>query len=275
MGFGGRARLALNPYHAYMKATERKMFQSARLRAVICVSKMVKQEIRDRFGVADDKLHVIYNGVDTGRFNLELASLYRSRVRAELRWPESDVVLLLVGSGFERKGVGVTIEALRELPSHVRLLVVGKDKRLEHYRAFAQRLGLGSRVEFTGGQKDVLPYYGAADIFVMPSVYEPFGNVVLEAFASGLPVVTSTKCGAGELIEDNREGSVVDALDVRGLAAALLALTDTARRQAAGKAARRKAEGCTWNSMAASFNDLYQKLLAPVAQSTSPQPAQR
>jgi UDP-glucose:(heptosyl)LPS alpha-1,3-glucosyltransferase len=266
-GIAGRVRLALNPYHAYMKAAERKMFQSAKLRAAICVSQMVKAEIRTHFDVPEHKLHVIYNGVDTAKFNPQLASLHRAPVRAALGWPEQDVVLLLVGSGFERKGVGVTIEALRELPAHVRLLVVGKDKLMERYRALARRLGLGSRVEFTGGQKDVLPYYGAADIFVMPSVYEPFGNVILEAFASGLPVVTSTKCGGGELIENGREGYVVDALDVRGIAAALSALTDPARRQAAGAAARRRAESCTWKAMAGSFNDLYTNLLAPRAQS--------
>jgi UDP-glucose:(heptosyl)LPS alpha-1,3-glucosyltransferase len=266
-GVAGRARLALNPYHAYMKATERKMFQSAKLRAVICVSQMVKAEVRAHFDVPEHKLHVIYNGVDTAKFNPQLASLHRTKLRAALGWPEQDVVLLLVGSGFERKGVGVTIEALRELPEHARLLVVGKDKHMERYRALARRLGLGSRVEFAGGQKDVLPYYGAADIFVMPSVYEPFGNVILEAFASGLPVVTSTKCGGGELIEGGREGYVVDALDVRGIAAALSALVDPARRHAAGVAARRRAESCTWQAMAEGFNDLYMKLLAPRAQS--------
>jgi UDP-glucose:(heptosyl)LPS alpha-1,3-glucosyltransferase len=264
MGALARVRVALNPYHAYMKAAEREMFLSSKLRAVICISNMVKREIIEHFSVAENKLHVIYNGVDVEKFHPRLAGEYRAAQRRALGWADGDLLLLLVGSGFERKGVGLVLAALQQLPPHVKLLVVGKDKRLEYYRRFATKLGLNERVHFAGGQNDVLPYYGTADVFVMPTLYEPFGNVILEALASGLPVVTSTKCGGGELVENGREGYVVDALDLTALVAAITALCEPTHRQAAAKAARSRAEAYTWQAMAEQFNALYSKLLAPV-----------
>jgi UDP-glucose:(heptosyl)LPS alpha-1,3-glucosyltransferase len=143
------------------------------------------------------------------------------------------------------------------------LIVVGKDKKLGRYRALAARLGLDSRVHFSGAQKDVLPYYGAADIFVLPALYEPFPNVVLEALASGLPVITSTKCGARELIENGREGYVIDALDVNALVSAVTSFADPGHMRAATHAARQRAEGFSWNAMAEQFHELYRDLLAP------------
>lgn len=263
MGALERARIALNPYHAYMKAAEREMFLSPRLRAVICISNMVRQDIIEHFGIAESMLHVIYNGVDTEKFHPRLAAEYRAAQRRALGWSDSDLVLLLVGSGFERKGVGLLLAALRQLPPHIRLLVVGKDKQEKHYRRLATKLGLDQRAHFAGGQNDVLPYYGAADVFVMPTLYEPFGNVILEALASGLPVVTSTKCGGGELIDNGREGYVVDALDLTALVAAIGALCESTHRHAAAKAARSRAEAYTWQAMAEQFSALYAKLLAP------------
>jgi UDP-glucose:(heptosyl)LPS alpha-1,3-glucosyltransferase len=263
LGIAGRARLMLNPYHAYVKAAERAMFLSPRLRAVICNSHMVEQEIQEHFGVDESRLHVIHNGVDTEKFHPDLGKEHRAAGRARLGWTDDDLVLLLVGSGFERKGVGVVLEALRNLSANVKLIVVGKDKRLGRYRAQVKQLGLDSRVHFSGAQKDVLPYYGAADIFVLPALYEPFPNVVLEALASGLPVITSTKCGARELIENGHEGYVIDALDVSALSSAVTSLADPGHLRAAKHAARQRAGGFSWNAMAKRFHELYRDLLAP------------
>jgi UDP-glucose:(heptosyl)LPS alpha-1,3-glucosyltransferase len=259
----GRIRLALNPYHAYITATERTLFGSPQLRAVICISEMVKREIREHFAVAEDKLHVLYNGVDTDRFHPEPAAARRAAARAALGYADDDLVLLLLGSGFERKGVALMIEALGKLPGHVRLLVVGRDKNLQRYQRLAVRRGVAARVQFTGGRDDVLPYYGAADVFTLPTLYEPFGNVILEALACGLPVVTSSKCGGGELIEPGREGYVVDALDVDAMVAAVTALAEPGHRAAAAQAARRRAESYTLERMAAEFKGLYRHLLTP------------
>jgi UDP-glucose:(heptosyl)LPS alpha-1,3-glucosyltransferase len=110
-----RLSVRLNPWHRYTLAMERKLFASPWLQAVICNSRMVRDEIRQRFGVPDEKLHVIYNAVDSEAFHPGL-SAYRAVVREKLGIPGEALVYLLVGSGFERKGVATAIEALAMLP---------------------------------------------------------------------------------------------------------------------------------------------------------------
>ena len=113
------------------------MFGSVRLKAVICNSKMVKDEIRNYFGVAEEKLHVIYSGVDTRVFHPDLKR-HRAAVRAQYVVPENAALFLFVGSGFARKGVSTLLEAMARLSAGTYLLVVGHDKNLEKYRARAQ-----------------------------------------------------------------------------------------------------------------------------------------
>jgi UDP-glucose:(heptosyl)LPS alpha-1,3-glucosyltransferase len=108
----------------------------------------------------------------------------------------------------------------------------------------ARRLGLEGRVTFLGGMQDVADLYAAADVFVLPTLYDPFSNACLEAMAAGLPVITSRANGASELIEEGVEGFVLDdPTDAGAIAKAILAVGDGAARQAMGAAARRKAEG--------------------------------
>lgn len=227
LGLWGRLRLSLNPYHHYVRRAESRLFSSPRLMAVICNSRMVKEEIRNHFSVPEEKLHVIYSGVDLETFNPSLARTYRTETRIRLHLPEDELVFLFVGSGYERKGLGQVLRALAILNTG-HLLVVGKDKREHHFRNLAAGLGIAHRVRFLGPQKDVRPYYGASDVFVLPTLYDPFPNVALEAFASGLPVITSSKCGAAEFIREEWNGYVRDALDTEGLACAMKRTLDPA-----------------------------------------------
>jgi UDP-glucose:(heptosyl)LPS alpha-1,3-glucosyltransferase len=116
-------------------------------------------------------------------------------------------------------------------------------------------------VRFVGGQPDVTPFYGAADAFVMPTLYDPFPNAVLEAMAAGLPVVTSLKCGAAEQIENGRNGYVCDALDIDAVADAMRALLEPQRRCAMAVAARSAAEPLTLAAMSGELLRLYRSLL--------------
>ena len=259
LGAVGRLALALNPYHRYVLAAERGLFKSPRLRAVICNSRMVKEEIRRHFGVAEDKLHVIYSGVDTAAFHPELRTRHRLAVRERHGIPMDAPVFLHVGSGFERKGIARLLAALARLPEVAHALIVGKDKHLVRYQRLADHLGLARRVHFTGGLTDVKPCYGAADVFCLPTLYDPFPNAALEAMASGLPVVTSTRCGAAELIEPGCNGFVCDALDVTALAEAMRRAAE--RSSEMGVAARRTVEPLTLAAMAARLVGLYQQLL--------------
>jgi UDP-glucose:(heptosyl)LPS alpha-1,3-glucosyltransferase len=171
------------------------------------------------------------------------------------------MLFLFVGAGFERKGLRQTIEALARLPETAFLLIVGKDRHAPRFVHHAHRLGLSFRARFVGGQPDVTPFYGAADAFVMPTLYDPFPNAVLEAMAAGLPVVTSLKCGAAEQIDSGRNGYVCDALDIDAAADAMGALLDPQRRTPMAAAARRTAEPLTLEAMSAELLKLYSSLI--------------
>ena len=262
MGLLGRIGIALNPYHHYVMAAERSLFDSPRLKAVICNSRMVKDEIRRYFGTPENKLHVIYSGVDTAAFHPGLKTLHRESVRAQYMIPIEAPLFLFVGSGFERKGVGTLLAAFARLPGAPYLMVVGKDKHQDQFQRMAIRMKIQDRIRFTGGQADTKPYYGAADAFVLPTRYDPFPNAALEAFASGLPVITSTKSGAAELIENGKNGYVCDALDERCLAHAMAAALGPgqAERQAA---ARATVEALDIRATTPQLLQLYLELAAP------------
>ena len=256
----GRLVTALIPYHCYVKAAEKQLFQNPRLKAVICNSRMVRDEIRHYFGVAEHKLHVIYSGVDTDVYHPDLRR-YRAEICRRHGLPENATLFLFVGSGFERKGVSVLLRALAALPEHACLLVVGRDKRLAKYQKQATTLGLGHRVVFAGSQTDVRPYYGAADALVLPTLYDPFPNVALEAMACGLAVVTSSKSGAAELIRPGENGFVVDSQNIDGLAESLRSLLDGGRAVTMGHAARATVESMRLDRMSQELVKLYQGLI--------------
>lgn len=255
-----QATVAFNPYHYYVKKMERAVFESTRLRAVICNSEMVRQEALTYFKVAPAKLHVIYSGVDAGAFHPDLTR-HRQEIRARFGIAADATLFLFVGSGFERKGLRSLLTALAQLPADACLLVVGDDKHLDRYRRHADRLGLARRVVFAGAQADVKPFYGAADVFVLPTLYDPFPNAVLEAMAVGLPIVTSTKCGAAELLGNDDFGFAHDALDVAAIAQSMKRLQAPAYRAPRGAAARRVAERFSPAKMRTEIARLYQRLL--------------
>ena len=256
----GRLKLKLNPYHHYICRAEARMFADPALKAVICNSRMVADEIQQYFGLPADKLAVIYNGVDTQAFHPGLAS-QRDAVRAHWRIPAQAPLLVYVGSGFERKGVAAALAAIAPLAG-VHLLVVGHDKHAARYQAQARALGVAERVIFTGAQKDVKSFYAAADALILPTLYDPFPNVCVEALACGLPLFTSTGCGAAEWIRPGENGWVRDALDVAGFTADIASwLQARADWPALRACARATAEPYTLEAMAEELLALYRRLL--------------
>jgi UDP-glucose:(heptosyl)LPS alpha-1,3-glucosyltransferase len=261
---GGLAHLAtaLSPWHRYTLAAETAMFRHPNLRAVICNSRMVRDDIAGRFGVAADKLHVIYNGVDRDHFHPGLRALQRRELRQALGIAVARPTILFVGSGFERKGIPTLLRALGNMRQRdALLLVVGRDRRQRDMAALAERLGVAERVRFVGGQQDVRPYYGAADCFALPTLYDPMPNAVLEALACGLPAITSTTSGAAELIQPGRNGQICGAGDVAALAGHLDDLLAAPLDPGAVSAT---VADFAIDAMAAHLTDLYARL-APAA----------
>lgn len=259
---GSAAALATraSPHHRYVLRAERALFTSPRLRAVICNSQMVQREIATRFGTPAERLVLIRNAVDAEAFHPGLRAEQRDAVRQQLAIPREARLVLHVGSGFERKGVAALLDAVAAARSQPWLLVVGRDKRATGYVARAKRLGIEARVRFVGSVSDVRPYYACADIFALATLYDPQPNAVLEAMACGLPVVTTPKCGAAELLTEGVSGHVRDALDIPGLADALDRL-DPATAIAAGLHAREAVAPHTPVAMAREYLELYGRLL--------------
>jgi UDP-glucose:(heptosyl)LPS alpha-1,3-glucosyltransferase len=255
-----RLRVALSPWHRYMLAMERKLFASPWLRAVLCNSKMVRDDIKARFGLPDERLPVLYNAVDANAYSPALRE-HRERIRKRYKIADDAVVFLLVGSGYGRKGVPAAIAALAELPAATHLLIVGEDRRLGTYKRLAREQDVRERVTFAGYQADVAPYYGAADAFVLPTIYDSFPDAAMEALASGLPVVTSTRSGAAELVAEHDAGFVCDARDTAALAAHLRTLLDPAVRERLGVNARNAVLPLSPAAMTLKLVLLYKELL--------------
>jgi UDP-glucose:(heptosyl)LPS alpha-1,3-glucosyltransferase len=150
---------------------------------------------------------------------------------------------------------------MRDVPSPSHLIVVGRESRIDAYVQRAARAGVADRVTFAGPQKDPKPYYGAADAFVLPTLYDPLPNAAMEAMACGMPVITSTKSGAAELVRGADAGFVCASRDAATLAAHMRALLDGALRARLGANARSAVLPFTPPAMTLQLVLLYKALL--------------
>ena len=250
-------RLSASPYHRYVLQAEAEMFNAPSLKAVICNSHMVKQDILRHFALDASKIHVIHNAIDSQRFQPASDTL-RHAARQRLNLPQDATVMIYVGSGFERKGLKAAIEAVANSDRYGG----GRpDKQLARYQQLANQLNCLDRLRFAGVQQDVQPFYHAADALLLPTLYDPFPNVVLEAMACGLAIITSTGCGGAEFITNGEQGFVCDALDIKALNEAVIATPALSHNPALGEAARRKIEPYGPQRLAQALTSLYQHVL--------------
>lgn len=248
----------ISRYHRYVMTAEEEMFRSPALKKIICNSLMVKNDIMRCFQVPEEKFAVIYNAIDATRF-MPATAEQRQQSREQLNLPDNAKVFIYVGSGFERKGLKASISALAATDAH--LLVVGQDKQQSRYENLARSLGCEKRIHFLGVQNNVIPFYHAADSLILPTLYDPFPNVILEAMACGLPVITSFTCGGAEFIVDGKQGFVCDALDVPALTAAAVAIPQRTLDSRMGDLARERVLPCSPQQLATQLHALYQQVL--------------
>lgn len=240
--------LAINPLHWSVRFFDWYIFHHRAFKKIIAPSEFIKRDILQTYHhVREDDIRVIYNGVDLERFRPENKMRYRDVVRKELRIPPSAWLLLFIGTGFERKGLRYAIESLHYLPSDTILAVIGKGKT-RRYITLAKRWNLQERVKFLGPMEDVEKYYAASDILVLPTLYEPMANVVLEALATGIPVITSRKCGNSEVITAGKDGFIIDnPIDSRDIAEKINTMSKIVKTQEVQLYARKKAEQFTFD----------------------------
>jgi UDP-glucose:(heptosyl)LPS alpha-1,3-glucosyltransferase len=232
---------------------EAKALAAGNSQRIVVNSHMVKEDVLARYNAQPDSIEVIHNGVDLQRFQPD--SKLREAIRKECKFAEDDFVVLFLGTGYGRKGLDRVLAAFPALLKNnakARLLVVGYDSSAHWFQERAQDLGFYSQVCFLGGRRDSEACYAAADLYVLPTRYDPFANSTVEALACGLPVITTCTNGGGELIENGKQGTVLgEPFQVKDLAEALLTWSDPTMNQSGKKAARELAEEYSSAMMAA------------------------
>jgi UDP-glucose:(heptosyl)LPS alpha-1,3-glucosyltransferase len=245
-----------------MLAIEKRQFREGHYKAVLAVSDEVKRELGCTYTVPPNQITVIYNGVDHEKFRPALREEFRRSVRKQWEIPPDAFTVLFVGSGFRRKGLDRLLEIWNapELKD-VYLLVVGEDARRDRYAVWGERQAPG-RVVFTGRQSAVEKYYGAADLVALPAVQEAFGNVVLEALASGLPVIVSNSVGAAEVLKGSlASGIVVDPQDSKEIVEKIVSMLQRSRDPELRMEARKLGEEYSWKNHFLRLQGFLQKIV--------------
>ncbi|MTJ55028.1 glycosyltransferase family 4 protein [Anabaena sp. UHCC 0253] len=240
---------------------ENQAFQQAKI--LIAVSEKVAQELVN-IGISRQKIRVIVNGVDLQEFSPGVSD------RTALGLPENVTLALFAGDiRIPRKNLDTVLQALVKVPE-LHLAVVG-DTKDSPYPAMAKMLNISERVHFLGYRHDMPQIQRASDLFVFPSRYEPFGLVVIEAMASGLPVITATTTGAADLLNPDCGIVLSDCDDVDALADAMKLLnSDRSLRQKMGQVARTVAEQHSWSTMAQTYLDIFEELITHEKHSSHP-----
>lgn len=202
---------------------QERMLRQGEFGFCIANSRLMQEELVRRYGISQDRVHVVHPGSDLSRFSAEGRGLYRDSVRRELGLDDAAVAVGLITSGdFRKRGVDIAIDAFSRLPPAIRgramLLITGKSSLLETYRQLADRRGLSDCVRFLPPTPQVERYYHALDLYIHPARFEEFGLSVQEAMACGLPVIASRQVGATELLPPSARDLLPEQLDATELA---------------------------------------------------------
>jgi UDP-glucose:(heptosyl)LPS alpha-1,3-glucosyltransferase len=205
----------LNPRHRTLIGLERTIYRSLDVRRIVTQSQLDRRLVMEDYGIPEEKIRTIYNGVDTSVFHPGVRAR-RCEIREELGVSCDEPLLVFASMDFEGKGLRSILNAMKALRHRdARLLVLGTGP-VRRFSRIAGQLGVAERVIFPGRRSDIEFCYGAGDLFLLPTAYEPFPNVNLEAMACGLPVVTTETAGGADVIEHGANGYLVARMDSVG-----------------------------------------------------------
>jgi len=184
----------LHPIYLYL---ERHCFNNAKY--IIANSNMIKKQIINCYNIDSKKINVIYNGIELKNINYKKSF---QKLSKEFSISQNDSILLFVGSGFKRKGVQEFLQIISKLKTkNIKAFIIGKEKNIKYYQNLSRDLNIGNNVTFTGQRRDVDDFYSISDIFLFPTHYDPFSNVVLEAMNFENAVFTTSSNGASEVLD--------------------------------------------------------------------------
>jgi len=257
-----RAAQCLSPFHRTMLLIERRLFTFPGLKRVIANSRQVQDEVIRHYDVDAACVRVIYNGLDWRRFH-PLGAGLRAALRRNLGGSKDGDVILFVGSGFERKGLAFLLQAFGSLKDkRCQLWVVGKG-HLARYQGMAERLGVADRVRFWGPTPETAPFYQAATVLALPTLYDPCSNVVLEALACGTPVVTTAANGAAEFLTPGENGAIMPQPgDIAKLSEFLALFLDRGRDPQVRRAATQAVDGLSWEATVAQTLEVLEEVVS-------------
>jgi len=260
----GLWRMLRNPTHAFTFVRDLMRYRSGIHRSIVALSTSEAQTLRGVYGRVRPPITVIPNGVDLERYRPPTTD-ERRNAREVFHLDAEDRVVLFIGHEFARKGLDFAIDALVHAPSVMLLVVGGNADGIGASRSRATRIGVAERVLFVGPRRDLELFFAASDLFILPSAYEANALVILEALASGLPVIATRVGYAPEIIEDGINGFLVSQ-DAREIADRMeeLAVSDHA---ALSVKARSSVEPFSWRATAERYVALLEGLRAPDASS--------
>lgn len=255
-------RMARNPFHVFTHVRDRIRYRGRAHRVVVALSRAEADDLVRTYGRVRARLEVIPNGVDLDRFRPP-SPAERTAARARLGLGEEERVALFIGHEFDRKGLSFAIRGLRQAEGVLLLIVGGSDDIIAAANEEAKSVGVGERVLFLGPRYNLRPYLAASDLFVLPSAYEANALVVLEALASGLPVVATRVGFAPEVVVDGVNGFLVER-DAREVGERMQQLADLSDDELAEyrRHARSSVEPYSWRAVARRYLDLARELEA-------------
>lgn len=179
---------------------------------IVAISQMIKKDMESFFRVEGSEIKVIYNGVDTSRYNQNLRHEIRGPLRKQWGIKEDEVVFLFISYDLKKKGIEPLVEAVSQLTkmgnANFKVTVIGGLP----YRALSKQiraLNIEDKILFTGPVRSTEEYYANSDVFVLPTYYDACSLVVIEAMACGLPSITTTSNGAAGIITDGKDGYII------------------------------------------------------------------
>ncbi len=205
-----RIKQRLNPAHPFILNREKKRLSPGGYRKVLALTEDVKQDIMRYYNVPEEDIEIVANGYSPAEFSVEKRFAQRDEMRAKLGLKPDDMAIAFVANELERKGFAPLLRAsaaMKDAPIHI--IAVGRLNPASYIEEIAS-LGMEGRVHWTGPTSTVADYYSASDLFALPTKYEAWGLVIVEAMACGLPVLTSRLAGASIAVNHGATGQLLD-----------------------------------------------------------------